>query len=421
MWQNLWNKTTYKPSSVEVECKNYLMKWLIVAQTILLISAGIRATVDKNGGAESEDDFQMTNQEYIKMLKGIKLNFAAEEKVKRKNFVPFDWEMAEDTGDALNTTYSISDTQLNYLKSVIRFAAVASCPKSTVKHWECGARCNNESTKNTKVIKVFDYHTTKTSGYIAVNHEKKLIIIAFRGSARFQNWINNIQIAQVDMQLEISEATKKAFPDSENVRVHSGFFKTYSVASEEIKKISLSLLKKYADYHLVCTGHSLGGALAVFAAIDIKEMIIAQKHKNVERVSAITVGEPRIGNEAFSEYFAYLFPTNIASDTPLHKINIRIVNNFDAVPHLAPSVLGFSHRPTELWVIPNFEEDELTSYDQSTDPNLLTKLICPSIIPGSIENEFCSWSASPFSMNLVNHYFIWDIIFGPECTTPEEN
>ncbi len=59
-----------------------------------------------------------------------------------------------------------------------------------------------------------------------------------------------------------------------------------------------AFLKAYSDFfpEIFVTGHSLGGALAVFAALDIKETL-PKTH-----VRLYTYGQPRVGNEGFSDY-----------------------------------------------------------------------------------------------------------------------
>jgi len=48
---------------------------------------------------------------------------------------------------------------------------------------------------------------------------------------------------------------------------------------------------------LLITGHSLGGALATFASVDIMEQI-----EFYNPISMYTFGSPRTGNQAWSDY-----------------------------------------------------------------------------------------------------------------------
>lgn len=68
-------------------------------------------------------------------------------------------------------------------------------------------------------------------------------------------------------------------------------------------------------YPVVVTGHSLGGALATLAAVDVT---LNRPHVPVD---LYTFGAPRIGNKAFAQWF----------DAQIQD-SIRLVNNSDVVP-----------------------------------------------------------------------------------------
>ena len=69
-------------------------------------------------------------------------------------------------------------------------------------------------------------------------------------------------------------------------QVHSGFYKAYTDARTELRYTLKSYLENYpgAEFHI--TGHSLGGALSVLAAVDLMDM--------VEISSVYTFGQPRV-------------------------------------------------------------------------------------------------------------------------------
>ena len=73
------------------------------------------------------------------------------------------------------------------------------------------------------------------------------------------------------------------------------------------------------------TGHSLGGALAAFASIDI--------HKNIGVVNQVyTYGQPRIGNSNMAKFMATAIPNTY-----------RVIDYADIVPHLPPNSFNFLH------------------------------------------------------------------------------
>lgn len=112
------------------------------------------------------------------------------------------------------------------------------------------------------------------------------------------------------------------------------------------------------------TGHSLGGALAAFASIDL--------HKNIGVVNQVyTFGQPRIGNYKMAQFMSSAIPnTN------------RIIDYADIVPHLPPSNLDFLHYGHEIWYNPR----GMQSYR-----------ICNS------EDSKCSNSISATSLSVDDH------------------
>ena len=71
------------------------------------------------------------------------------------------------------------------------------------------------------------------------------------------------------------------------------------------------------DMRVLVTGHSLGGALATLAAVEIKERDLAVN------VTAYTFGAPRVGNKHFTAYSNALVPNAFA-----------IINKEDPVPRI---------------------------------------------------------------------------------------
>ena len=99
------------------------------------------------------------------------------------------------------------------------------------------------------------------------------------------------------------------------------------------------------NYGLVVTGHSLGGAAAVFGA--------AEMRKAGKRLALFTYGQPRAGNEAFSKIV-----------TEQAGGNFRVTHTSDAVPKLPPmkgpanSLYGaYSHISPEYWIRKGFGND----------------------------------------------------------------
>lgn len=82
------------------------------------------------------------------------------------------------------------------------------------------------------------------------------------------------------------------------------------------------------------TGHSLGGALAAFAAIDIKTTFNPQGG-----ITLYTYGQPRVGNKVFSDL---LFKS-------LSNRYVRVTHYDDTVAHVPPLISFFKHAGNEVW------------------------------------------------------------------------
>lgn len=70
-----------------------------------------------------------------------------------------------------------------------------------------------------------------------------------------------------------------------------------------IKEQVAALFEKYPDYRLYCTGHSLGGALAVLLGADVAS---SNDPRIPLPVSVIAIAAPKTGNRAFLKAFKTL-------------------------------------------------------------------------------------------------------------------
>lgn len=140
------------------------------------------------------------------------------------------------------------------------YSAGAYCSYDTLANWNCGTPC----IKNKGLTDVTQIRNTKrdTFAYSGYNEAKNEVIFAFRGTdgADFQNWVTNINAFKTD------------FPVIPGSAVHTGFFDAYKDIQSQVEDLIVKMLDKYSHLmpSIFVTGHSLGGALAVFAAIDIK-------------------------------------------------------------------------------------------------------------------------------------------------------
>ncbi len=101
-------------------------------------------------------------------------------------------------------------------------------------------------------------------------------------------------------------------------KVHQGFYGEYEKVMPDIKKALAKHNKKETKKVWVC-GHSLGGAMAVLVAMDLKPS-----------GGLYTFGQPRVGNVAFLKLIDFPY--------------FRYVNNNDVVPSVPPAIGGLWYK-----------------------------------------------------------------------------
>lgn len=141
--------------------------------------------------------------------------------------------------------------------------------------------------------------------YIATAQDR--IYLAFRGTQTVSEWAKNVKFAQVEYTFVTNSG-----------KTHQGFTETYGSIREPIVASINNLLISGSYSTLYVTGHSLGGALAVLAAPELRE------RTSLTPVMYNFAG-PRVGDPTFQKRYDE-FVTN----------SWRTVNTNDPVPDLPP-------------------------------------------------------------------------------------
>ncbi len=161
-------------------------------------------------------------------------------------------------------------------------------------------------------LKNFEFLSRRdTEGYVAANDH--LIIVAFRGTEP-----SHLQDLLADAQFH-----KVRGPFGQ---VHRGFLHAFELVKDDLLNTIKRLRDRSRPQSLWCTGHSLGGALAVVAAAHL----LVEGHT----VNGLyTFGQPRVGDETFATECA----------RRLAGQYFRFVNNNDTVTRVAPRAFGYAH------------------------------------------------------------------------------
>lgn len=236
----------------------------------------------------------------------------------------------------------------NAAMRALYYSGASYCAKSTIDSWSCGEPCTQQA-GFTNIVKI-ENEVLDTFGFVGYNSRDNEVVLAFRGTngADFMNWMTNIVYYRVQ------------YEDVPNTQVHSGFYSAYSAVSSRVISNLRTLLSAHPTATLLITGHSLGGALATFAALDIKRKISFSN-----RINFYTFGSPRTGNQAFTDYVMTVFPNGGYQ---------RVTHYTDVVVQVPPRQMGFNHAGNEVW------------YYNSND---LSYKVCENN-PGSPESTKCA-------------------------------
>lgn len=171
-------------------------------------------------------------------------------------------------------------------------------------------RCDD---KNFCLKAKFENKGTDTQGIFGDAFDDRLVI-AFRGSEEtgIADWITDLKF--------IPAVYPYADPPDKRVHVHLGFLGAY----QSVRDAILDAAKSTTHRQIICTGHSLGGALATLSALDIARNVPGKS------VSCYTYGSPKVGNDLFAKIYNKYVPRTY-----------RFVNGADLVPTIPPG--AFAH------------------------------------------------------------------------------
>ncbi|KAL3230223.1 hypothetical protein RNJ44_01586 [Nakaseomyces bracarensis] len=205
----------------------------------------------------------------------------------------------------------------------------------------CSNYESNNSYNRTRIELVLEAEENELgTGYLAVDHAKKVIILAFRASTTKQDWFSDFETYPTDY-IPVSRddywklVESGAIHECIGCQVHKGFSRFLETLGRHFLAKVQKILVCYPDYHIVSVGHSLGASLAALAGIELK--------LRGYRVSVITYAQPKIFNRELKKWVDDLFNTRL-----LHAITayysclksasgyIRIVHKNDLVPKIPP-------------------------------------------------------------------------------------
>lgn len=195
-------------------------------------------------------------------------------------------------------------------------------------------------------------------GYVALSHAPgpKRIVVAFRGTYSITNTIIDLSaVPQAYVPYPGNGGDdgedKKDEPQPqkcENCTVHAGFMSSWKNTRETILPQITAALGEYPDYDVTLVGHSLGGAIAALAGLEMQMMGLKPK--------VTTFGEPMVGNEGFANFLDSQFGLDARGDSQSTAHDLenqqfrRVTHVDDPIPLLPLREWGYAPHAGEIFI-----------------------------------------------------------------------
>ncbi|KAI0013481.1 alpha/beta-hydrolase [Xylariaceae sp. FL0662B] len=280
------------------------------------------------------------------------------------------------TGQLQNNTHDgISLDFFASLERLSRLVDITYCVGTTgiTQPFSCVSRCKDFPTLELITTWNTGALMSDSCGYIAVDHgarpssqldedvdgdqgldkdkkSQRAIIVAFRGTYSITNTI--VDLSTVPQEYVPYPAPDDGRPEPpkepehkcHNCTVHMGFLASWQIAREVVLKALKPLHEAYPDYPIYLIGHSLGGAVAALAALELKVIF------GWDNLIVTTFGEPRVGNDGFVKYLDAVFELSEAT-TPVEEWTYRRMTHVDdPVPLLPLSEWGYMSHAGEIFI-----------------------------------------------------------------------
>lgn len=264
---------------------------------------------------------------------------------------------------------SVSTGFFASLERLARLVDITYCVGTTgiSPPFSCASRCKEfpelrlASTWNTGVL------MSDSCGYVAVDHgpgpkrhdgngageeeEEGAIVVAFRGTYSITNTI-------IDLSTVPQEYVPYPEPDDggrrndtgsrcDNCTVHMGFLESWTQARKLVLPVLKNVRSRHRNYPIHLVGHSLGGAVALLAALELKIVL------GWDDLVVTTFGEPQAGNAGFVDHVDRVFELGGLDgyDPDLERrVYRRVTHVDDPVPLLPLSEWGYRSHAGEVFI-----------------------------------------------------------------------
>lgn len=186
------------------------------------------------------------------------------------------------------------------------------------------------------------HHDATTDGDVYTWIQYNTFYICFRGTS-----------TPHDILIDLTCTLTPLFPaENASIRIHNGFHTQFRALFPGIRREFNAAHQAGRIQKCLCTGHSLGAALATITA-----GMLAKEYSNIQMVCH-TFGSPRVGNTAFARWFS-----NYVSDS------IRVANYRDPIP-LCSIFCSYQHVGNAIYL------DGLKSIFVPNDDHWIWRILC---------------------------------------------
>ncbi|KAI5358564.1 Putative fungal lipase-like domain, alpha/Beta hydrolase [Septoria linicola] len=308
----------------------------------------------------------------------------------------------------------VSPALFTELEELARIVDIAYCVGSTSwgisKPFSCLSRCKDFpdfellTTWNTGPL------LSDSCGYIALDHGKQRIIVAFRGTYSIANTI--VDLSTVPQQYvpypgddDSDEPSQSAAhePKCTNCTVHMGFHSSWLNTRKQILPELQAQLFVHPTYQLTLVGHSLGGAVAALAGLDL----LARGFDPV----ITTFGEPRAGNTGLVQYIDERF--NLTQSTPEDDTKTRyrrLTHVDDPVPQLPLTEWGYAMHGGEIYISKSDLSPDLVDLQHCKGDNDKDCIAGQdSTLLATVQDEIHDLTTEPWG--IPSRYKLWQLFF----------
>ncbi|KAH6604661.1 triacylglycerol lipase [Trichoderma cornu-damae] len=254
------------------------------------------------------------------------------------------------------------------LERLARLVDVSYClgTSGIRKPFECISRCNEFPNLTLATTWSTGILLGDNCGFIAVDHGSErrrletgprearndergaAIVVAFRGTYSIANAI--VDLSTVPQKYlpypspdHGGESPEKPGHECANCTVHMGFLESWRSARGAVLPELKALRSKYPSRPIHLVGHSLGGAVACLAALELKVSL------GWDDITVTTLGEPRAGNSQFARFVDDVFELDGTADLEKRAYR-RVTHVDDPVPLLPPGEFGYRSHGGEIFI-----------------------------------------------------------------------